>query len=139
MPAPIVIDSGPLIALFDRDDRYHDEAVAFVRRLRRPLVANLAVVTEVAYLLDFHPRVRIDFLGWVRDGGLTLIDSEAADFDRIIQLMEKYADLPIDFTDAAIIALCEKLEVRDVASVDGDFRVYRYRNRLTFRNHFFRK
>ena len=60
----IVVDSGPLIALFDGSDRYHVQAVAFVENLSGRLVTNLAVLTEVVYVLDFSYQAQCDFLYW---------------------------------------------------------------------------
>ena len=137
MPATVVIDSGPLVALFDKDDRYHAAALRFIQRLKGRAVCNLAVVTEVAYLLEFSRQAQLDFLQWVRDGALVLIEPEATDWDRILELLRKYADRPMDFTDATLVTLCERLGTRDVASVDSDFSIYRYQNRHPFRNLFF--
>jgi uncharacterized protein len=136
MPRRVAVDSGPLVALFDKDDAHHARSLDFVRRLAGEAVSNLAVVTEVVYLLDFSPRVQIDFLTWIRRGGLTLVELEAADFDRIIELLGKYRDLPMDFADASLVTICERLDIRHVASFDRDFSIYRFRNRLMFRNVF---
>lgn len=137
MPATVVVDSGPLVALFDKDDRFHADALRFIQRWKGRAVSNLAVVTEVFYLLDFSRQAQLDFWKWVRNGALVLIEPEAADWDRMLELLQKYADRPMDFTDATLVALCERLGTRDVASVDSDFTVYRYRNRQHFRNLFF--
>ena len=51
--------------------------------------------------------------------------------------LEKYADLPMDFTDAVVVALCERLGTNHVASVDRDFTIYRYKGRTKFVNVFF--
>ena len=59
------------------------------------------------------------------------------DLVRIIELTEKYPDLPMDFADASLVVLCERLKIRDVASVDRDFGIYRTREKKTFRNLFF--
>ena len=61
----IVVDSGPLIALFDGSDQYHELAVRFLRRHRSPLISNLPVVTEVVYVLDFSSEAQRDFLSSV--------------------------------------------------------------------------
>lgn len=58
----IVVDSGPLIALFDASDRYHQSAVGFMRMIDTPLHTNIAVITEVVHLLDFEVRAQLDFL-----------------------------------------------------------------------------
>ena len=132
----IVVDSGPLIALFDGSDAYHRQAVAFVKGVSGPLVTNLPVVTEVVYVLDFSHQAQRDFLFWAEQA-LTLDTETRADFPRIRALLDKYADLPADFADASLIALCERLGTTTVASVDSDFTIYRSRGRQPFRNLFF--
>ena len=66
-----------------------------------------------------------------------LVETENTDFDRVIELIEKYADLPMDFTDGLLVAICERLEVKHVATVDDDFTIYRYKGRGRFVNLFF--
>lgn len=137
MPSRIVVDSGPLIALFTPEDQHHAQAMRFVQTARAVLTSNWAVVTEVTHLLSFHLHAPLNFLTWIQRGGIELIESDIGDLTRIIELMRKYADLPMDFADASLVALCERLDVRDIASVDRDFRVYRFRGRQSFRNVFF--
>lgn len=132
----IVADSGPLIALFDGSDGYHDRAVAFLKGLTGRLVTNLPVVTEVVYMLDFSPQAQRDFLYWAEQA-LTLDTATPGDLPRIRALMHKYADLPADFADASLVALCERLRTTQVASVDSDFTIYRTASRQVFRNLFF--
>ena len=132
----IAVDSGPLIALFDGSDAYHERAVAFMKGLTGTLVTNLPVVTEVVYMLDFSPQAQRDFLFWAEQA-LTIDTGTRADFPRIRTILEKYADLPADFADASLVALCERLRTTQVASVDADFTIYRTRDRQTFRNLFF--
>lgn len=132
----IVVDSGPLIALFDGSDRYHPAAVGFVRAVVAPLYTNIAVITEVVHLLDFEVRAQLDFLNWAMQA--LRIDSRTGhDLPRIYALIEKYADLPADFADASLIALCERLGTRRVARVDRDFTIYRDAGRRPFTNVFF--
>ena len=50
--------------------------------------------------------------------------------------MAKYVDLPMDFADATLVAVAERLGIRDVATLDDDFTVYRFRDRWAFRNLF---
>jgi predicted nucleic acid-binding protein len=136
MPVRVVVDSGPLVALFDRDDANHGRAVQFVRTFVGELVSNIAVVTEVCYLLDFSRQAQDDFLRWIERGGITLMDLPCKDFGRIADLIEKYGDLPSDFADASLVVICDRLAIRDVASFDRDFAIYRYRQRQSFRNVF---
>lgn len=131
----IVIDSGILIALFDGSDRYHQQAVQFMRNVTGKLHTNLAVITETVYILDFSIQAQQDFLFWVYRS--VKIDTETAfDIPRIINILQKYADLPADFADASLIALCERLDTVFVASVDSDFTIYRNAAKKPFRNLF---
>jgi predicted nucleic acid-binding protein len=136
MPESVVVDAGPLIALFNSDDDDHADALEFVKAFPGRLLTNLAVVTEVVHLLDFSIQVQTDFLRWLSSGGLTLVNLESSDYSRIIQLMIKYADLPMDFADASIVAICERLGIRKIASIDRDFKIYRFRDRFVFHNVF---
>ena len=73
---------------------------------------------------------------WVGHGGVSIVELNADDIALVADIVEKYADLPADFTDASLVVACERLGIRDVASVDRDFEVYRYRKRGRFRNVF---
>lgn len=131
----IVVDSGPLIALFDGSDQHHAAALAFVRNLSGTLVTNLPVITEVVYMLDFARQAQRDFLFWT-ETAITVDDETRADFPRIRAILEKYGDLPADFADASLVALCERIDTRYVATVDSDFTIYRTRDRRLFHNVF---
>jgi predicted nucleic acid-binding protein len=137
VPRKVVVDSGPLIALFDAGDAYYANALAFVRQSRAQLISTMAVVTEAMYVLDQSLQAQKNLLTWIQNGGLMLTEPGASDFERVIALMEKYADLPMDFTDAVVVALCERLGTHHIASVDRDFAIYRYKGRAKFINVFF--
>ena len=79
----MLIDAGPLIALFDRSDHFHQQAISFVRFLQRPLVTTWPVVTETSHMLSFNTNVQIAFLEWINRGGLQImqIDDEHASFN----------------------------------------------------------
>lgn len=136
MAERIVVDAGPLIALFDSDDDFHPIALDFVKTFPGRMLTNLAVVTEVVHLLDFSIQAQTGFLAWLSTGALTLVELDAGDYSRIIRLMRKYADLPMDFADASIVAVCERLGIRKIASIDRDFAIYRFRDRYAFHNVF---
>lgn len=132
MPS-IAVDAGPLVALFDGSDKYHADAVAFVQRAGYSLVTNLVVLAEVVALLP--SRFQLDLLSWT-DGGVEVDWGTVTDFPRIIAIMKKYDDLPADFADASLVALCERRGIGDVATLDADFHVYRTADRKHLRNVF---
>ncbi len=131
----IVLDAGPLIALFDASDRHHAAAVRFIRDLREPLITNLVVLAEACWVLDFSTQAQRDCIAWTRQ--VVRIDTEGAqDLPRVSEILHKYRDLPADFADATLVALCDRLGCYDVASVDREFTIYRGAARRRFRNRF---
>jgi hypothetical protein len=71
-------------------------------------------------------------LKWFFGGAVGCIELSDADAVRVIALHEKYADRPMDFADATLIAIAERLDIREVLTLDSDFRFYRFRNRQHF-------
>lgn len=136
MPS-IVVDAGPLIALFDRDDRHHRQAVEFVRTCRSRLITNLPVLTEATCLLRFSVDAQKDLLWWAQRS-MEIDQGTSTDLPRIIALLEKYRDLPADFADVSLLALAERLSVSRVASIDSDFAIYRLSGKRHFENVFLR-
>ncbi len=128
----ILIDSGPLIALFDASDKYHHEAVNFIKTNKYPLVTSLASITEALHLLDFNRNAQIDFLGWVHRGAVEIHNIENNDFKRLKELTEKYGDLPMDFADSCLVYIAEKLKLNTIATIDRDFSIYRIQGRRKF-------
>jgi len=70
----ILIDTGPIIALFDSDDKYHQKIKEFIRNGKYKLITTTAVITEVSHMLDFNVNVQIDFLEWIMKGGVVLYE-----------------------------------------------------------------
>ena len=128
----ILIDSGPLIALFDRSDRYHQASVDFIKTNRSELTTTLASITEVLHLLDFNRNSQVDFLSWVDVGAVTVEPITTDDFQGIKELVVKYSDLPMDFADACLVFLGEKLNISKVATIDRDFDVYKLKGKRSF-------
>ncbi len=130
----VLVDTGPLVALFDPSDRKRDACRAALERLRRcRRVTTLAVITEVVYLLDFDSRAQRTFLAFVAAGGVEVVELSAEDISRCAALMERFADLPMDFADATLVVLAEKLRTLTAFTLDRrDFSVYRV-SRKAFR------
>jgi uncharacterized protein len=120
-----LIDTGPCIALFDRDDRFHVEIVSFMKSFSGRLITSWAVVTETLHMLDFDYRVQTDFLRWIDRDALEIAGPLREDLDRITELTEEYQDRPIDFADATLIAIAERKQLNSVISLDSDFHIYR--------------
>ncbi|MDR0876532.1 MAG: PIN domain-containing protein [Treponema sp.] len=132
----VLIDAGPLIALFDKDDKYHKKIKKFVSNGRFKFVSTTAVFTEVTHMLDFNINVQIDFLEWVMNRGIVLCEILQSDIAGIIVLTRKYADRPMDFADATLVVAAEKTGIRKIISIDSDFDIYRLPGNVKIKNVF---
>ncbi len=132
----LIVDTGPLVALFDSSDLHHSRAVEFVSLSKSPLGTTLPVITETMFLLDFSVLAQRDFLCWIHQGGLQVVELSSNDFKRTSELMMKYASVPMDFADATIVAVCERQQTREIVTTDSDFKIYRCMNKLPFVNLF---
>jgi len=121
----ILIDAGPFIALFDVDDHHHSKIMDFINKHRYCYISTLAVLTEVSHLLRFSVKAQHDFYEWAMHKGVIISDINQHDLPRIIELTNKYADLPMDFADATLVVTAEKTGIREIISIDKDFDVYR--------------
>jgi len=126
----ILIDAGPLIGLFDRSDSHHFKAVRFLEEFNGTLWTTWPVITEVSHMLDFSTRVQLAFLEWIRRGGVQLFPLGGDHVERIIELSQKFQDVPMDLADASLIVASEEKGIKEIASIDSDFYLYRdIRNR----------
>lgn len=121
----ILIDAGPLIALFDKSDNYHAQAIAFLKNFKGTLFTTWPVITEASHLLAFSVNVQIALLEWINRGGLHLIEIESSHINRITELSEKYKDVPMDLADATLIVAAENNNIKEIATIDSDFYIYR--------------
>jgi predicted nucleic acid-binding protein len=124
----IVVDTGPVVALLNDRDDHHERCRDFFETHPGPLLLPATVFTEVRLLLERRrgTQAELAFLADVWAGRFTPVDDLEPDLDRIAELVERYADLPRGTVDASVIALTERLKLREVATLDHrDFSVVR--------------
>lgn len=66
------------------------------------------------------------------NGLLNIYDIQPADYSRLLQLMEKYQDLPMDLADATLVLTAENTRLNQIFTLDSDFLIYRIHGRQTF-------
>ena len=127
-------DAGPLIAIIDADEPDHKACLAALDELALPLVTTWPAFTEAMYLLGQAGGITGQRALWslVHTNRLILADLSNEAVERSAQLMDKYADRPMDLADATLVALAEEQGHRKVFSLDSDFHIYRIRGRLRF-------
>lgn len=130
----IIVDAGPLIALFDKDDKYHNSVIKFLKTFDGQLITSWPVITEVTHLLSFNVNVQIDFLEWLKREAVTIINLENIHLERIIQLSKKYSDVPMDLADSSLIVIAELTNITDIITIDSDYYIYRTKNKKSLNN-----
>ena len=129
----ILIDTGPIVALFDKDDRYHALCIEILKEIREPLVTTWPVVTECFYLLNFSWEVQDSLWLFIQRGGIGIYPVEKELVIRCRELMKQYCDLPMDLADATLVALAEVLEISKIFTLDHkDFSIYRLKQKRRF-------
>ena len=121
-------DAGPMVAMVDRDDPYHERcAAALVSLSPDTFVTTWPCLTEAMYLLGR----RYGYVGqntlWshVVDGLIRLYDPEEGEWERVRILMQTYRDTPMDFADASLVVAAERLKLGRVFTTDKHFYAYR--------------
>jgi len=132
----VLIDAGPLIALFDKDDNYHEKIKEFIKNKDYKFHTTTAVITEVLHMLDFSVKVQINFLEWIMLGGILLYEIKQTNLGKIIELTKKYSDRPMDFADATLVLAAEQSGIKKIISIDSDFDVYRLPGKVRIENIF---
>jgi len=130
----IIVDAGPLIALFDKDDKYHNSVIKFLKTFDGQLITSWPVITEVTHLLSFNVNVQIDFLEWLKREAVAIINLENIHLERIIQLSKKYSDVPMDLADSSLIVIAELTNITDIITIDSDYYIYKTKNKKSLNN-----
>ncbi|MEW6777314.1 MAG: PIN domain-containing protein [Bdellovibrionota bacterium] len=124
----LLLDTGVLYAAADRKDRWHLPVRRLLEGLREPLLVPSTVPTEVCYLIRqaLGFAAESSFLRDLGTGRYALVQLTATDALRAADLIQKYKDLPLDFVDASIVAMAERLGVTKIATTDRrDFSLVR--------------
>jgi hypothetical protein len=122
----MLVDTGPIVALFDPKDDHHLRCVAVLNRAREPLRTTIPVLTEAFHMLGPESIGSERLRDFVERGGLSLWFFDDTSLIRAFELMELYADHPMDFADASLVTAAESLATRKVFTIDRrDFNTYR--------------
>ncbi len=135
MAKTILVDTGPLVAFFNRNDQYHTWAVDAFTEQSCTLLTCEAVISEVVFITKNDGRVTEALSGMIRDGFLQIHNALGEAPLEIIQMVEKYSDLPGSLADLCLVWLSEKTEGTPILTLDSDFHISRNAkgNPLSFR------
>jgi uncharacterized protein len=134
----LICDTGPLVAAgLSRDPDHHAcvELFTAMHLAGRSMVLPAPIVAEVGYLLHSRGSARAEsaFLRSLAAGDFRTVELTVEDYARMAELVDTYADLPLGSSDAAVVALDERLDVVEVATLDHrHFRIVRPRHAKAF-------
>ncbi len=124
----ILVDAGPLIALFDPKDASHKACVVTLKTVREPLRTTIPVLTEAFHILGPASVGSKRLREFVVKGGLSLFFFDLASLTRAFELMETYAHHGMDLGDASLVVAAESTHARKIFTIDRpDFETYRVR------------
>jgi predicted nucleic acid-binding protein len=131
----LLVDTNIWLAAGDRRSAHHEGCARLLADHTGELAAPVPVIAETAWLLLDRggPAAQSAFLALVTTGRLDVVDLRAADWDRVLELVESYADLALDIIDASLVAVAERLDQRTIATLNHrDFAVVRPAHRDAF-------
>jgi uncharacterized protein len=130
---PLLFDTGPLYALADADDAWHERVRDFIADRDETLLVPVTVIPEVTYLLRSRlgERVERTFVGSLVNRQLSIEALQPADVERCETLLDRYPDL--GFVDCTVIAMAERLRLAAIVTTDRrHFSTVRPAHRMTF-------
>lgn len=133
-PQKLLVDTGPLIALFVARDKHHRRAVEFTKSCTATLFTTWPVVTEACFMLNARGKAAL--IAMAASPALHVADLEAGDLGRLRELVVKYPRM--DLADASLIVLAERMGLVDIVTIDRtEFEaIYRTKSGQSFVNHF---
>jgi len=129
---PVLLDTGVIVALLDRSERYHRACAETVRGLAAPLITCEAVIAESCYLLRNLPGAAEAIVENVAAGIFQLPFQLSREAPSLKRVLGKYRDRRIDLADACLICLADEFETPDILTLDADFEIYRWGRNKAF-------
>lgn len=124
----ILADTSFIFSVIDDKDRRHTQARAFYYSVKETLLLPVPVLPELTYLVEreWGTSGVVNTLRLIRQSKFEIIDPILADYDRVIAILDKYSDSRIDFVDACLMAIAERLKITSILTFDRrDFGMYR--------------
>ncbi|HEY4114027.1 MAG TPA: PIN domain-containing protein [Rhizomicrobium sp.] len=126
--AAAIVDTGPLVAFFDRAEKQHFWVGERIEELDAPLLVCEAVITETMYLVS--SRAQDALLALLQNRVLVVGFRMEEEVVAVRQLMQKYRDTPMSLADACIVRMAEIHDRHAVLTLDSDFSIYRKKGRM---------
>jgi uncharacterized protein len=129
---PVLVDTGFLVALYDRNDAFHSRCIRAHKQFDRPYVTCEAVLTESFHLLRHLPAAGLAILKSVEMGILDVPFTLKESATEVARILDKYCNLPASLADACLVQMADESDTGDILTLDSDFKRYRWRRNRSF-------
>jgi len=124
MKQQVIVDTGVLVAIINKNDHYHHWAIQQFADIQPPLLTCEAVISEACFLLR-HYQSSVLLLQWLEKGVLSLPFCLQDEIQSLNVLLKKYSNVPMSLADGCLVRLAENYPQSAILTLDNDFKVYR--------------
>lgn len=125
MKRQVILDTGPLVALLNARDQWHDWTRQQLAEIAPPLITCEAVISEACFLVQRAAGDLECVLRQFKIGLISIPFTLTAEVETVAGLMRKYADVPMSLADACLVVMAQSFNTSAVLTLDSDFRIYR--------------
>ena len=118
MARSVLVDTSFLIAFLNDQESDHVWAVGRTPSFPPPWATCEAVLSEAFHLVG--PRGAPALSGLIRRGAVVVAFGLSNDLESVLDLIEKYADVPMSFADACLVRMTEILPDPVILTTDSD-------------------
>ena len=114
-----LLDTSFLLAMTNTKDRNHHRVLNTAEHIDDQLVLPVTVLPEVSYLIGSRLGLQAmrQFLQRVVTSDISLETVTSTDLKRVAEILEEYADSRLDFVDATLVAVGERLNITRVLTL----------------------
>lgn len=132
----VLLDTGPIVATLDARDQWHRDCAGEMERLADRCITTEAVVTEACHMVARGGARGALVIEFLLAAEIPVLGLELPALREAARLMDRYADVPMDFADASLVVLSHALSIPDAFTIDRrGFRAYRAVRGADFRLH----
>lgn len=126
-----LLDTSFWFALLNRHEKQHLAVVSVAQKITEPVLTVTPVTAEVAYLVrrDLGQTALSQFIASLVEPDFQPVEPMRVDYQRAAAIVQQYQDAHIDFVDAFLVAVAERLNIRHILTLDQrHFRLFRFQH-----------